>query len=296
MLRAVFVLVIVSTALPAVASTSVKTPAKPVVTVLTATRAEISDPLTYPARVESDVNARVLAETDGVVLKILSPLGSKIRRGSGLAVLKNVESGYRYAPMTIFAAIGGVVSQVKVTVGSQVARGQELFIVTDPEKLKLTVEVSAPDIEALRSVQRGEFTAAGLAEAVPVRLVGISPLIDPATGTATAELRALPRKGGIAPLAPGQLGQARFDISLREGFLLPDHAILYKGEETLTRLVIDGKAKKVPVKLGRKRGDRVEILAGLKAGDTVIERASGYVGDGAEVDVQGKGSGATGAN
>lgn len=262
------------------------TPKKPIVFTLTAAQIDISDPLTYPARVLSDVNARILAETDGVVLKILSPLGTKVRRGGALAVIKNIESGYTYSPMTVPASVGGVVSQVKVTVGSQVTRGQELFIVTDPSELKLTMEVSASDVAALRRAGEGEFTVSGLRKPVKIKLLGVSPLIDPATGTATAEFRVITANGTPAPLAPGQLGQARLDVNKRKGFVLPDHAVLYKGDATFARVITDGKAQKVPINLGRKLRGQVEVLSGLKAGDIVIERASGHVAENAEVEVQ----------
>lgn len=270
---------------------------RPLVFTKSATLTRLADSLTYPARVESDVNARILAESEGVVLKILAPLGSKVARGGPIAVLKNIDSGYTYAPMTIVSAVAGVVSQVKVTVGSQVSRGQEIAVVTDPTQVKLSLEISAPDVGLLAPGSAGEFTAAGLDGSVPVQLIGVSPLIDPATGTATAELRLLtPTKATtdtkrkdhktLPPLAPGQLGQVRFDVNQRKGFLLPDHAIHYKGENTFARVVIEGKTKLVPIRLGRKNRGQVEILAGLKEGDVVIERASSYVGEGVDVQVQ----------
>ena len=52
------------------------------------------------------------------------------------------------------------------------------------------------------------------------------------------------------------------------------------------RLIKAGKANLTPVVLGRKQAGIVEILKGLKNGDQVVERTSGFVAEGEQVDVQ----------
>jgi multidrug efflux pump subunit AcrA (membrane-fusion protein) len=255
----------------------------PMVVTQTAKSAEIFDQITYPARIDSKVNAKIIADSDGVVLKILSPLGHRIGRGNGVLVIKNMEVGYQYAPMTILAPVSGVVSQVKVTVGSQVVKGQEVALITDPSAIKVVTEIAAPDLFAFQKNLSGELHVSGLTEPVPVKLAGVSPFVDPATGTATAELRILSAKPGIVP---GLVGQVRFKVNKHQGIALPDHAIVYKGAETQVRVVREGKAKYLKVKIGRKRQGLVEVLEGLKAGEHVIERTSTYVADGDAVQTQ----------
>ena len=76
---------------------------KPVPTVIThaAKLTDLSDILSYPARIESKVNSRLYSESDGVVTKIIAPLGSQVHRGSKIAIVRHTDPVYQYAPMVL---------------------------------------------------------------------------------------------------------------------------------------------------------------------------------------------------
>src|SRR5690606_8102331 len=107
------------------------------------------------------------------------------------------------------ASVAGVVSAVDVTEGSRVTRGQRLAQITDPSDVRVVVEVAVSDVGALKKGMKGELEAAGSEEPFPVEVVGVSPYVDPGTGTATAELR-LVREKKSTPLPPGLVGKVRF--------------------------------------------------------------------------------------
>lgn len=261
-------------------------PQKAIVFTQIAKSADIADQLTYPARIESKVNAKLIAEADGVVTEIKSPLGENVKRNGTVLLIKNMEPGYSYAPHRVTSPVAGVVSAIKVTVGTQVSRGLELGAVTDPSALKIAIEVSASDIGSFHRGLKGELVVSGADKPVVVEALGVSPFVDPATGTATAELKIVDNRKQPIKLSPGLIGQVRFKVNSRKGFTLPDHAIVYKGDLTQVRLVVGNKAKITAVKLGRKRQGIVEVLSGIKEGDQVIERTSTFVGDGDEVEVK----------
>lgn len=254
-------------------------PKAPVVLVSPAKKSELFDVLTYPARVIPRVNANVLSESDGVVAKIFAPLGTKVRRGQKLMVIRHTDPIYQYAPLTIVAPVAGVVSGVDISEGTLVSKGQKLASITDPSQVRVNVEIAAADLSAIHAGLTGELTISGRGEPVPVAVRGVSPFVDPGTGTATCELEA---KG----LAPGLVGQAKFKVNRREGYSLPDHAIVHRGSDAFVRLVENGKAKYVKVAIGRKQRGMVEIATGLSDGAKIIERANGFVADGEQVQVQ----------
>ncbi|MEZ4752173.1 MAG: biotin/lipoyl-binding protein [Bdellovibrionota bacterium] len=101
-------------------------PDKPVVFVTQAEKKEISDLLSYPARITSKINATILSESDGVVSKIQKPLGSLVKRGEELLRVEHTDPIYQYAPVQVTSPVNGVVSAVEVTQGSQVKQGQSL--------------------------------------------------------------------------------------------------------------------------------------------------------------------------
>ncbi|MEK7356314.1 MAG: efflux RND transporter periplasmic adaptor subunit [Bdellovibrionota bacterium] len=259
---------------------------KPLVFVKKAELSELSELLTYPARVEPRIRATVVAEADGVIAKIIAPLGSVVKAGTRLAVIRNTDPVYRYAPLYVTAPVPGIVSQVDVSEGSRVSRGDKIALVTDPSQARVTVEVTADDIKSVRPGLEAELRLSD-GEKLKLRVRGLSPFVDPSTGTATCELELADAKSGQLP-PPGVVARVVFKANVRNGISLPDSVITYRGKDPYVRIVDAGKAKLVAVVIGRKQAGEVEILKGLKAGDVVVERTSKFVADGEDVEIQDK--------
>ncbi|HUP58594.1 MAG TPA: efflux RND transporter periplasmic adaptor subunit [Bdellovibrionota bacterium] len=247
------------------------------------TSVELFDQLSYPARIVSKVNTTLLAEADGVVSKIHASLGAPVARKAKVLQIRHTDPVYQYAPVTVLSPVAGVVSSVDVTEGTQVTRGQRVATITDPAQIRFVVEVPSPDLSLVAPGSTGEFRLGPGAEPVAVRVTGVSPFVDPATGTASCELELAKAARGKLVLRPGQAGQVEFKVGLHQGFSIPDHAIVYKGAATFVRVVEEEKARQVAVKLGRKQRGQVEVVEGLKAGMQMVERSSRYVGDGEKV-------------
>jgi multidrug efflux pump subunit AcrA (membrane-fusion protein) len=240
--------------------------------------------VTFPARVESRVNAVVRAEADGAVTAILKPLGHRVRAGEPVAVIKHTDPVYEYAPMNVLASVSGVVNEVQVTPGSLVQKGDAIVTVTDPNRLRVMIEVAAQDLPSMKAGQVGELYVAGRSQPFHAQIKGVSPSIDPMLGTATCELAVIPSE---APqLIGGMVGKVQFNINNHQGIMLPESAVVYKGDGTFVRTLIDGHAKRVAVKLGERTQGMVEVLSGLKDGDQVIARTSRFIADGEAVKVE----------
>jgi multidrug efflux pump subunit AcrA (membrane-fusion protein) len=259
-------------------------PPIPVVTIEKAKLSDLSDNLNYPARVESRVNSVIYSESEGVVTRIYAPLGSHVRKGGRVAVIKHTDPLYQYAPFVVTAPVDGYVSQVAVTEGTTVLKGAPLVSVTDPGQLRIIIEIAASDLASFKKGMEGTFQLSGSAEKIQVNIKGLSPFIDPTTGTAECDLTISQKE--VSKLPPGSVGEAHFEINRRKGFVFPDNSIVYKGNDTFVRLVLNGVAKKIPVELGRRERGTVEILKGVKNGDQVIERASQFIADGDKVQVE----------
>jgi multidrug efflux pump subunit AcrA (membrane-fusion protein) len=244
--------------------------------------AELADELTYPARVLPKINTTILAETDGIVSKIHAPLGQRVAKNEKLITIKHTDPVYQYAPVTIKSSVAGVVSSVEVTEGTQVAKGTKLGTVTDPTQVSVVIEVPAQDLTFLKREMTGELQVRGTDKKTNVKVKGISPFVDPVTGTASCELELTDTS-----LAPGQLAQVRFKTNVRNGFSVSDDVVGYKGNDPFVNTVEDGKLKRVPVKLGGRKRGQVEILEGLSENTEVIERTSRYVPEGEAIVVEG---------
>ena len=244
----------------------------------------LSDLLSYPAWVSSRVNASVLSESDGIVTDVPVHLGKRVQAHQTLMVLHHTDPIYRYAPVKVVSPIDGIVSSIDVTRGSHVTTGQKLASVINPRDLEIQVQIPAQDLPAIHQKMEGEFKIPGREGILLVWVIGISPFVDPTTGTALAQLRVRSKSELI--LSPGLQGQVSFKANLHQGISISESAVIYRGKEAFVRIVESGKIKQLQVELGAKQRGEVEIKRGLKGGESLVERVSRFVADGELVKVQ----------
>ncbi len=247
-------------------------------------KTEVGQTLSYPAVVEARVRATILAESDGVVRKIHAQLGQPVKRGGRLITVQQTDPIFQFAPVGTISPVTGLVSELLVTEGALVSKGQKLAVVTDPKNLKILVEIPARDMPLLVQGLSGRLESPALPKALDVKLAGLSPSVDPATGTASAELS--PTVQDSLLLRPGMIGKITFMANVHGGFMVPEDAVIQSQEQNFLRLVVDNKVKKIPVTLGVRLRGQVEIMTGLQDGFSVVERSSGFVADGDSVKVE----------
>jgi HlyD family secretion protein len=172
----------------------------------------------------------------------------------------------RLAALKVRPGFTGVLQQVPVEVGQQVAPGQNLARVADPGRLKAELKVAETQAKDVEIGQRAEIdTRNGL-------IAGVVSRKDPAAvnGTVTIDVTltgALPR-GALPDLSvDGTIELERLDNVLTVG--RPAF-----GQEASTvslfRLGENGNATRTQVQLGRSSVNTIEILSGLSAGDQVV--------------------------
>lgn len=277
-----------------------KEPSKaPVVFIDQAVRQEISDVLTYPVRLMPISFSTLVAEHDGIVEKVKTNLGRPVKIGEELITIKNADPVYK--DMILSSPIKGIVSAVEVSEGTRVQKGQKIATVADTSKLKGVMEIAASDLSKFSAGLDGTLKVNGVSEEYAVKITGISPMIDPSTGTASSDLmiskvpnpksesKTDDKANGTTvsgSLPAGGLGKATFKVNQHQGVQVPEHIVIYKGKDTFIRIVDGSKAKLVPVTLGLNRQGSIEIVTGLDSGAIVVTRTSSYVADGEEVVIQ----------
>ena len=286
-----FLFSFVSTILPVMASFMIcggnaraEDAKKPTVYVQRLTQKEIHDKLTYPVKIVALASASILAEGDGVIQRIFTPLGHAVKKNQPVISLKNSDPSYEYANMMVNATIHGVIASMEVTEGSRVVKGQKLATIIDPNKIKGVIEIVADDLAVIRAGTMGTMTIVGTDHSCQVRVDGVSPLIDVVSGTAAADLSIL--AADPRPWVPGGVGRVVFNTHAHLGFTIPESAVIYRGTDSFLRVVKGSRANVVPVTLGTNNNGNVEILSGVRDGDLVVTRSSMFVGDGEEVTVQ----------
>ena len=262
-------------------ATSKTTRQKPMVMTESLTEKSIHDSLLYPARIDAGAQAGVLAETDGLVKTIKTSLGRAVQKGDILMTIENPDPVYKYEPIAVTAPVSGVVAFLDASIGNRVERGHKLAVIADVRAVKVKIEATASDLSSLKFGDVGTLFIGD--KTIATKISAISPVVDPSTGTATVELTP-PRE---ERLLPGMMGRVEFHVRERRGIQVPDSAVVFKGTDPYLRIV-DGGGKAVwrKVKQGASAGGLTDIIEGAAPGERLIVRATTFIADGDEVEVQ----------
>lgn len=258
---------------------------KPSVKVVNVIEESVADLLQFPAQIQAKERSVIISEAQGNLIEITVSLGQKVKAGDTVAILQNTMPGYEFSKARLKSPIDGVVSQLFSPVGSKLMANAKILEIFNPNKLHAMIDIAAKDIGPLQLHSLGTFKHKDLGIEAKVKVLGVSPYIHPVTGTASAELEFL---GDVANLNPGLIGSVTFRVKERNAYLIPETAITYLGNKPKVGIIEEGKYKLLDIKLGARPAGKIEVTEGLKSNDQLVIRASGFVGEGEEVIIEGQ--------
>ena len=239
-----------------------------------------------PVKVEAKIQSLVSADIEGHVTRILKPLGSMVKAGEVILFLENKDPGFTYAAVPVRSPVAGVVSQIWTSQMAKVNRGDKLFTVINPKSLKLSAEIPSHDLNLIQSGLTGQFKMDLQNEtALPIRVVGISPLVDARTGTASAELEFSDLKQVLPPI--GSIGQVSFEIVQGKIMTIPEASLVFQEGKPMVR-VLKGQNQfdKKPIELGEQRDSSFVVKSGIAQGDKIVVRSSRPLKEGDTLEVE----------
>jgi HlyD family secretion protein len=197
----------------------------------------------------------------------------------------------RLSQTRVLAPDNGVISARSATVGAVLPAGQELFRMIRQGRLEWRAEVPAAELAAIKVgmsvvVMPPNGTAPGAPSANAAPLKGtvrmVAPTVDPQTRNGLVYVD-LPAPGAFKA---GMFARGEFEVGSGQGLTLPQSAVLLRdGFSYVLRVGPDSKVAEAKVKVGRRVGDRVEIVDGLAADVRVVAAGGGFLGDGDTVRV-----------
>jgi HlyD family secretion protein len=169
--------------------------------------------------------------------------------------------------LRVRAGMFGVLEQVPVEVGQQVAPGTNLVRVADPTRLKAELRIAETQAKDLTIGQIAQVdTRNGI---IPGRVIRIDPAAQNGTVTVDVALEgALPRGARPDLSVDGTIELERLDNVLHVG-----RPAFGQEQSTVGLFKLDkgtGEASRAQVKLGRSSVNTIEILGGLAEGDEVV--------------------------
>jgi HlyD family secretion protein len=193
-------------------------------------------------------------------------LASQQARISQLQALLKLKQS-QVGTLGVVAGTSGVLQQMQVEVGQQVAPGTNLARVVEPQHLKAELKIAETQAKDIHLGQQAEIdTRNGV---IPGHVSRIDPAAQQGTVTVDVALDGQLPQGARPDLTvDGTVELERLDNVIyvgRPAFGQSQSAV------TMFKLEADGKAAvRVPVKLGRSSVNTIEILEGLQPGDQVI--------------------------
>jgi RND family efflux transporter MFP subunit len=186
----------------------------------------------------------------------------------------------RLSHTRVVAPVDGVVATKEAVEGALPQPGQNLFTLIRDGRLEWRAEVPGADLAALSPGQKVRVTPAG-GTAVEGKVRLVAPTVDPATrmGRVLVDLPA----GGAA--RAGMFARGEFVLGEAPVLTLPQSALLLRDGFAYVFRIEGSKVRQLKVEAGRRQGERVEIRAGLKAGEAVVQQGVGFLSDGDTVKV-----------
>ncbi len=182
----------------------------------------------------------------------------------------------RFGNTTVKAPDDGLISARGATVGAVVGAGQELFRLIRQGRMEWRAEVTASEVGRIRVGQKAQVTLATGTE-----LSGQVRAIAPSASEQTRNILVyvdLPRHND---LKAGTFARGVFAIGQSETLTAPTPAIVVRDGSNFVFVVdAENKAAARKVQTGRRVGEQVEIVEGLKPGERVAVQGAGFLNDG----------------
>jgi RND family efflux transporter MFP subunit len=199
----------------------------------------------------------------------------------------------------------GIISARSATVGAVVVNSTELFRLIRQGRLEWRAEVTSTELGRMVPGTAVTVTAAnGALLSGRVRMV--APTVDPQTRSglvyvdlppmlapASAAAPGRPKQGtvpsgssaAIEPASvgviPGMFARGEFELGSSTALSVPQQSVVVRdGFSYVFRLNADQRVSQVKLQIGRRVGERVEVLEGISADAVLVASGAGFLNDG----------------
>ncbi|MGH7303018.1 MAG: efflux RND transporter periplasmic adaptor subunit [Candidatus Rokuibacteriota bacterium] len=180
------------------------------------------------------------------------------------------------ADTAILSPLDGVVSVKQASVGEYLVAGAPIATMVRVHPLRLRVSVPEREGVGVRAGHAVTLTVEGDPTVYRGRVVRLSPIVHEQNRTLLVEAE-VPNERGF--LRPGSFARVEImtEVSQPVVTVPASSVIVFAGVEKVL-VVRQGKSAEVRVTTGRRLGEDVEIVEGLKRGDAVVARPGNLVG------------------
>jgi len=198
------------------------------------------------------------------------------------ATAQRQENEARVAKTELRAPFAGVMGLRQVSAGAYLKAGEDIARLDKIDAMKLDFRVPEVYLGKIRANQPVTVRVDAFpGELFPGRVYAVETGVD--ERTRTVQLRGRVDNPG-ARLRPGMFARVALELGANDkATLVPEQAIVPRGDKYFVFRVVDGRAALTEVALGSRSPGRVEILRGLKPGELVVTDGQIKLQDGVAV-------------
>jgi RND family efflux transporter MFP subunit len=209
------------------------------------------------------------------------------RRAQLKAKIDQAEQAVRSAQIArgharIFAPFSGTVTAKNVEPGMLATPGTPLMTIEQAGPWRLEANIEESKLTVIRAGYPVAVRLDAFDKVINSRVVEVVPSVDPVSRTFIAKID-LP---STPQLRGGQFGRARFALAERPVLAIPAAALVERGQLTMAFVTDGGAARARMITPGERRGESVEVLSGISAGERLISPVPAHLADGARVEVR----------
>lgn len=239
------------------------------------------------AQLAVDTGQQVLRSAEEQIRTRQAAVNAALERVSAQQALVE-QAQERLSYSMVRSPLSGVVLQRLVEVGDYAESGDEILKVGDLSSIKVRIEVSDRD---LSQVTVGQPVTVRLDafpdQPVPGRITRIAPAADTASRLIPVEIT-IPNAAGR--IGSGLLARVALQAVGQDRVTIPRKALDVAGEaESPTVFVVtnindrEGTLQARTLEIGQESGDSVEVISGLRPGETFVVRSAGALSQGQTV-------------
>ncbi len=174
----------------------------------------------------------------------------------------------RIEKMHITAPFDGVVGLRDVSIGAFLQPNSKITTLVNIKNL--IVEVSIPEKYLSNSLVGSKliFNVEGYIEDFTAEVYAVDPMVDTKTRTITVRASYLNNSFNLRPGMSARVSMRIVDDT--ESIYIPNQAIVPDVKGRSVWIVKNSKAVSVPVRIGSRSADMIEVLSGVELGDSVI--------------------------
>jgi RND family efflux transporter MFP subunit len=214
----------------------------------------------------AEIYARKLVSKAALDQALATRDAAKGALDSANAALREASQQLDYT--VIRAPFAGYVTKRYVEIGESIRAGEPVIGAVSLGELRVNVNVPQSAVDAIRRFDAADVLVENGARRIAAKKITVFPYADPSTHTFSVRLDLPGEKAG---LYPGMTVKAAFATGEAARLLLPDTALIRRGEVSAAYLVAADRTLRLgQLRLGHRFGDRFEVLSGLAPGDEVV--------------------------